>query len=153
MGEERKVLPLFTDLLSKCCSSIQQCTKSNKFFYRSVASFYWIKFLTIFIEARVSISNIICSGFTPNNTSLLLSCPLVGMVLGMFCKIFAVFGKQLSSFHPCACYSSVKQHYFGDIEFIFTRVKTIFFLGIKNFCQQQIMLMTNLKKKGCSSTI
>lgn len=98
--EERKVLPLFTDLLSKCCSSIQQCTKSNKFFYRSVASFYWIKFLTIFIEARVSISNIICSGFTPNNTSLLLSCPLVGMVLGMFCKIFAVFGKQLSSFSP-----------------------------------------------------
>ena len=117
VGEERKLLPLFTDLLSKCCSSIQQCTKSNKFFYRSVASLYWIRFLTVFIEAKVSISNIICSGFTPNNTWLLLSCPLVGMVLGMFCKIFAVFGKQLSCpFHPCACYSSVKQHYF---EFIF----------------------------------
>ena len=30
---------------------------------------------------------------------------------------------------------------------MFTRVKTIFFLGIKTFCQQQIMLITNFKKK------
>lgn len=151
MGEERKLLPLFTDLLSKCCSSIQQCAKSNKFFYRSVASFYWIRFLTIFIETKVSIKKQNMLWFTQNNTSLLLSCPLVDMVLGMFCKIFAVFGKQLSCpFHPCACYSSVKQHYFGDIEIIFAW-KQFFFLGIKNFCQQQIMLITNLKK-GYNST-
>lgn len=77
--------------------------------------------------------------------------PLVGMVLGMFCQIFAVFGKQVSCpFHPCAFCSSVKQHYFGDVELIFC-MKTVLFLGIKNFYQQQIMLITNLKK-GYNST-
>ena len=72
------------------------------------------------------------------------------LVLGMFGKIFAVFGKQFSCpFHLCACYSSVKQHYFGDIESIWVW-KQFFFLGIKSF-YQQIMVITNLKK-GYTST-
>ena len=70
------------------------------------------------IEAKVSISNIIYSGFTPDNTSIAVILPHHPpplLVLGMFCKI----GKQFSCpFHLCACYTSVKQHYFGDIESI-----------------------------------
>ena len=107
--------------------------------------------MTTLIEAKVSISNIICSGSTPDNTSLLLFCPPPPLVLGMFCKIFAVFGKECSCpFHLFACFSSVKQHYFGDIESILAW-KQFFFLGIKSFYQQQIMVITNLKKEYTST--